>query len=122
VREHLSVLIAGPTGIDKGYLGAAIAYAHAACSADLSVRCFRLPRLMEEPARYAAMQRRSALFRQLAKADLLVLDDFGAAPVVDATLDRLVHNSYRLVLRGESMRRRKTTGNKCISPPKTKIF
>jgi DNA replication protein DnaC len=38
------------------------------------VRCFRLPRLVEELARYAAMQRRSALFRQLAKADVLVLD------------------------------------------------
>lgn len=147
IREHLNVLLTGPTGVGKSYLAAALA--HSACRADFSVRCFRLPRLIEELARYGAMQKRSALFRQLAKADLLVLDDFGLAPladetvrdlleilddrydrrstlitsqlpvdqwhaylgdrtVADAILDRLVHNSYRLVLKGESMRRHKT--------------
>jgi DNA replication protein DnaC len=75
IREHLNVLITGPTGVGKSYLAAALA--HAACRADFAVRCFRLPRLVEELARYGAMQKRSALFRQLAKADLLVLDDFG---------------------------------------------
>jgi len=141
----------GPTGVGKSYLAAALA--HAACRADFAVRCFRLPRLVEELARYGAMQKRSALFRQLAKADLLVLDDFGLAPladdtvrdlleilddrydrrstlitsqlpidqwhaylgdrtVADAILDRLVHNSYRLVLKGESMRRHKTVATK----------
>src|ERR1700730_2576743 len=159
IREHLNVLMTGPTGVGKSYLAAALA--HAACRADFSVRCFRLPRLVEELARYGAMQKRSALFRQLAKADLLVLDDFGLAPltddtvrdlleilddrydrrstlitsqlpidqwhaylgdrtVADAILDRLVHNSYRLVLKGESMRRHKTAALKSSTPSRAK--
>ena len=32
----------------------------------------------------------------------------GDRTVADAILDRLVHNSYRIVLKGESMRRHKT--------------
>jgi hypothetical protein len=47
------------------------------------VRCFRLPRLIEELARYAAIQKRSALYRQLARAERLVIDDFDLAPLAD---------------------------------------
>lgn len=145
IRERLNLLITGPTGVGKSFIASALA--HAACRADFSVRCFRLPRLVEEIARYAAMQKRSALYRQLAKADLIVIDDFGLTPlaadtvrdlleilddrydrkstlitsqmpvdqwhaylgdrtVADAILDRLLHNSYRLALKGESMRKR----------------
>jgi len=52
----------GPTGVGKSYLAAALA--HAACRADFAVSCFRLPRVIEELARYAALQKRSALFRR----------------------------------------------------------
>lgn len=147
LKAHLNLLITGPTGVGKSYLATAIA--HAACRADFSVRCYRLPRLVDELARYSALQKRSAFFRQLAKADLLMLDDFGLAPlcdqtvrdlleilddrydrastlitsqlpldqwhgylgdrtVADAILDRLVHNAYKLALKGDSMRKQKS--------------
>jgi DNA replication protein DnaC len=145
IRERLNVLVTGPTGVGKSFIASALG--HAACRADHSVRCFRLPRLIEELARYAALQKRSALLRQIAKAQLLIIDDFGLTPltdhtvrdlleilddrydrgstlitsqlpvdqwhaylgyrtVADAILDRLVHNAYRIELKGESMRKR----------------
>lgn len=81
IPQHLNVLICGPTGVGKSFLASALA--HAACRADYAVRCFRLPRLVDELARHAALHRRSTFFRQLAKADLLVLDDFGITPLND---------------------------------------
>jgi len=148
--EHLNVVITGPTGVGKSFLACAIG--HAACRADYSVRCFRIPRLIDELARYAALQNKSTFLRQLAKADLLIIDDFGLAPlpdptrrdlleilddrydrkstlitsqlpveqwhayledptIADAILDRLIHNSYRLALKGDSMRKQKTTAS-----------
>lgn len=144
--ERLNLLIVGATGMGKSYLACALA--HQACRQDLGVRYFRMPRLADELARVTALQRKAAFFRQLAKVDLLVLDDFalGAFPepaqrdlleilddrydkkstlvtsqlpvdqwhatfadptIADAVLDRLVHNAYRLVLKGESMRKTK---------------
>lgn len=81
IPQHLNVLICGPTGVGKSFLASALA--HAACRADYAVRCFRLPRLVDELARHAALHRRSTFFRQLAKVDLLVLDDFGITPLND---------------------------------------
>lgn len=88
IKSHLNLLITGPTGVGKSYLAAALA--HAACRADFSVRCFRLPRLVDEFTRYAALQKRSALLKQLARVELLVIDDFGLAPLADQTVRDLL--------------------------------
>jgi hypothetical protein len=72
IARHLNVLITGPTGVGKSFIGAALA--HGACRADYSVRCFRLPRLIDELARAHAFQRRSNFLRSLAKAQLLLID------------------------------------------------
>ena len=81
IGEHLNLLICGPTGVGKSYLASALA--HAACRADHSVRCLRMPRLVDELTRAHAMQNRSSVLKQLAKADLIVLDDFGIGPLAD---------------------------------------
>ena len=59
----------------------ACALAHQACRQDRSVRYFRLSRLTEDLLRAGATQKRSAFFKQLARIDLLVLDDFGLSPI-----------------------------------------
>ncbi len=81
IGRHLNVLITGPTGIGKSFISAALA--HAACRADYCVRCFRLPRLIDELGRAHAFQRRSNFLRSLAKAELLLIDDFAIAPLSD---------------------------------------
>ena len=81
IDRHLNVLITGPTGIGKSFIGAALA--HAACRMNYHVRCFRLPRLIDELARAHAFQRRATFLRSLAKADLLLIDDFAITPLTD---------------------------------------
>ena len=71
ITEHLNVLVTGPTGVGKSFIACAIG--HAACRADYSVRCFRIPRLIDELARYGALQNKSTFLRQIAKADLLII-------------------------------------------------
>ncbi len=146
LREHLSCLITGPAGVGKSYIACALA--HQACREGLSVRYLRLPRLLNELGIARGDGRYRKLLVQLARTDLIVLDDFGLAALTednrrdlleiledryqrrstvvtsqypvenwhelindptlaDAILDRLVHQSYRLALKGESMRKHK---------------
>lgn len=144
LREHLNCLITGPTGIGKSWLACALA--QKACRDGFTVLYARLPRLLRELALAKGDGRYPKLVRELARTDLLVLDDLGTAklddehrrdlleilddrynarstlvtsqfPVdhwhelladptlADAILDRLVHNAYKLNLKGESLRK-----------------
>jgi DNA replication protein DnaC len=81
IGEHLNVPITGPTGVGKSYLACALA--HNACRLGYSARYRRLPRLLGELGIARADGRYGKLLGELAKTDLLVLDDWGLAPLND---------------------------------------
>lgn len=143
-RERLNLIITGPTGIGKSWIGCALG--NKACREGLSTRYFRLSRLFQALQLARADGNWNKLLRELARTDLLIIDDWGLTPIndegrrdllellddrfnlkstlitsqlpvehwhdyigdstlADAIMDRLVHNSYRIPLDGESMRK-----------------
>jgi DNA replication protein DnaC len=147
IKKAYNILITGATGTGKSYLACALA--HKACLEGHTVRYMRLPRLMENIGIARADGSYSKLMLDLARTDLIILDDWGLVvmttqqrhdlleiledrnslkstivtsqlPVeswheyigdptlADAILDRLVHNAYKINLKGESMRKNNT--------------
>ena len=145
VEEHNNILITGPTGVGKSYLACALA--QKACREGYRTLYFRLTRLLQELTMARGDGRYGKMLINLAKNDLLVIDDWGLAPLddhgrrdileiledrhnvrstlvtsqipvqnwheiigdptlADAILDRLVHNAYKITLKGESMRKK----------------
>lgn len=143
IYKHLNLLITGPTGCGKTYLACALA--HKACLTSFSARYYRLPRLWNELKIAKANGTYANWLSQLAKIDVVILDDWGLvapdaeqrrdlleilddryqrkstiitsqlpvkvwyehlndATLADAILDRLIHNSIRLELNGDSLR------------------
>jgi DNA replication protein DnaC len=72
-HQHHSVLITGLTGYGKTYPGCVLA--NQACRHGLSVRYFRTSRLLDSLSIAHGDGRFGKLIQQLAKTDLLVLDD-----------------------------------------------
>lgn len=79
IRQHLNLLITGPSGVGKSWIACALA--HQACRNGYTVLYKRLPRLLEELALARADGSYSKCLQQLARVDLLVLDDWGLIPL-----------------------------------------
>ncbi len=77
INDHLNVLITGPTGVGKTYLACAIA--HSACRNGFSARYLRVPRLLTNITLARGDGTYHKLLAQLAKTDLVILDDWGLA-------------------------------------------
>jgi DNA replication protein DnaC len=148
IREKLNAIITGPTGAGKTYLACALG--NAACRGGFTVRYFPLSRLLNKLTIARADGSYPKLLDQLAKTQLLILDDwlrnqmtdtqtndileimedrynrhatlvvtqqpvadwhelFGNPTLADAIMDRLIHNAYRIELKGESMRKKRSS-------------
>jgi len=149
LRDHHNLLLTGPTGVGKTFIACALA--QKACREGLSAIYLRLPRLFGDLALAKGDGRYGKLLLGYGRTDLMVLDDWGLAPLTaenrrdlleilddryrkrstlitsqlpvskwheylddptlaDAILDRVVHNAYKIDLKGESMRKRQGKG------------
>ena len=79
IRDHQNVLVCGATGVGKTFLSCA--FAQKACREGFSALYLRVPRLFQDLALARADGRYPKSMAQLAKTDVLVLDDFGLVPL-----------------------------------------
>ena len=75
LTQHLNLLITGPTGCGKSYLSCALA--NQACLNGFTARYYRLPRLWHELKLAKAQGTYGQWLNQMAKVNLLILDDWG---------------------------------------------
>ena len=75
VRSGANLIITGATGVGKTYLLSA--FGRAACMKGMTVRCYRVPRLLTSLGIAKGDGSYDKLMTDMVKPDLLVLDDFG---------------------------------------------
>jgi DNA replication protein DnaC len=74
-QQHQNIILTGPTGVGKSYVACALG--QKACRDGYSVVYRRASRLFDEMAQARADGTYPHLLRRLAKAQVLILDDFG---------------------------------------------
>jgi DNA replication protein DnaC len=81
IVDHQNVLLTGMTGVGKSYLACALG--QLACRLGYRTLYVRAPRLFEELAIAHADGTYVRLLARLAKIDVLILDDWGLAPLTE---------------------------------------
>jgi DNA replication protein DnaC len=79
IGDHDNLLMCGPSGVGKSWLACALGYQ--ACRDNYSVLYQRVPKLFTELALARGDGRYARLIRTLNRAQLLIIDDFGLAPI-----------------------------------------
>ena len=79
IRSKLNAAVVAPTGLGKTWLACAIG--HQACANGLSVQFWRASELYEKIAMAQSSNTLPRLKQALFKVDLMILDDFGMAPM-----------------------------------------
>jgi DNA replication protein DnaC len=81
IKDRHNVLITGPTGVGKSYIGCALG--QKACREGYTTLYFRLPRLLHDLGLAKVDGRYGKVLTTLAKTHLLILDDWGLTPLTD---------------------------------------
>lgn len=154
VRLNQNVIISGATGVGKSYLACALA--HKACRDGFTATYERVTRLLEDLTLAKVDGSYNKRLGDIKDRNVLILDDFGLAPltsehrrdlleiledrydrgstvitsqlpvehwhemigdptIADAILDRVVHNSHKIHLKGESRRKTKAKDLQLVS-------
>jgi DNA replication protein DnaC len=79
IRSAHNIILTGPTGVGKTYLGCALA--NRACRMGFASLYIRLPRLFQELAIARGDGSYPKIMKKLSKAKVLIIDDLGLAPM-----------------------------------------